>query len=119
MTFLNDPAGSAFCVQFPALFDNTMNACQTVLGPGCFRLPKKGDGPRRPISMALFETVGYMMIELMEEPDEKHEGIKKGLTKLLSDKDFILSTTYTVDSNISVYKRFERVETIIQEIRNA
>ncbi|MFH0727767.1 MAG: DUF262 domain-containing protein [Pseudomonadota bacterium] len=119
MTFLNDPAGSAFCVQFPALFDNAMKACQTVLGPGCFRLPKKGDGPRRPISMALFETVGYMMIELIDEPDEKREGIKKGLTKLLSDNDFILSTTYTVDSNISVYRRFELVETIIQEIRNA
>ena len=119
MMFLNDPTGSAFCAQFPALFDKTMNACVEVLGAGCFRLPKKGGGPRRPISMALFETASYLIIELIDLPQKKHESIKNEFAKLLSDENFILSTTYTVDSNISVYKRFEIVETIIQEVRNA
>ncbi|MBU4011429.1 MAG: DUF262 domain-containing protein [Proteobacteria bacterium] len=119
MLFLNDQAGSTFCVQFPERFDETMKACVKILGPGCFRLPKKGDGPRRPISMALFETVSYLIIELIDQPQEKHGSIKSAFTKLLSIEKFILSTTYTVDSNISVYKRFEIVETIIKEIRNA
>ena len=119
MMFLNDPAGSAFCVQFPTRFDKTMKACGTVLGSGCFRLPKKGDGPRRPISMALFETVSYLIIELIDLPQERHKSIKSEFAKLLSNENFILSTTYTVDSNISVYKRFEFVETVIEEIRNA
>lgn len=119
MIFLNDQGGSAFCEQFPALFDKTMKECGTVLGTGCFRLPKVGDGPRRPISMALFETVSYMMIELIDLLQHKQESIRNEFTKLLSDENFIRSTTYTVDSNISVYKRFEIIERIIQEIRNA
>ena len=119
MLFLNDQAGSPFCAQFPVLFDKTMKACRSVLSPGCFRLPKKGDGPRRPISMALFETVSYLIIELIDLPQEKHGSIKDGFSKLLSDEDFIRSTTYTLDSNISVYKRFAIVESIIKEIRNA
>ena len=119
MLFLNDPAGSAFCVQFPALFDKTMKACKTVLGQGCFRLPKKGDGPRRPISMALFETVSYLIIELINLPKEQHKSIKSEFAKLLKSDEFIRSTTYIVDSNISVKKRFEIVETIIKEMRNA
>jgi len=119
MLFLNDQAGSEFCAQFPERFDKTMKACRAILGVGCFRLPKKGDGPRRPISMALFETVTYLIIELIDQPQEKYDFIKKGFTKLLSNEKFILSTTYTVDSNISVYKRFEITESIIEEIRNA
>lgn len=119
MLFLNDQAGSEFCAQFPERFDKTMKACRAILGTGCFRLPKKGDGPRRPISMALFETVTYLIIELIDQPQEKYDFIKKGVTKLLSNEKFILSTTYTVDSNISVYKRFEITESIIEEIRNA
>ncbi len=119
MLFLNDQAGSEFCVRFPERFDKTMRACRTILGIGCFRLPKKGDGPRRPISMALFETVSYLIIELIDQPQEKYDRIKNGFTKLLSNEKFILSTTYTVDSNISVYKRFAHIESIIEEIQNA
>lgn len=119
MLFLNDQAGSEFCDNFPELFDKTMKACKNVLGVGCFRLPKKGHGPRRPISMALFETVSYLMIELIDQPQEKYERIKNGFIKLLSNEDFILSTTYTVDSNISVYKRFAIMESLIGEIRHA
>lgn len=119
MLFLNDQAGSTFCTQFPELFDKVMRMCGTVLGSGCFRLPKIGDGPRRPISMALFETVSYLLIELIDHPQENYKIIKSKFTELLGDEKFILSTTYTVDSNISVYKRFELVEKIIEEMRNA
>ena len=69
--------------------------------------------------MALFETVSYLIIELIDLSQEKQKKIKNMFEILLSDENFILSTTYTVDSNVSVYKRFEIVETIIQEIRNA
>lgn len=119
MMFLNDQAGSTFCEQFPALFNKAMKACGTVLGPGCFRLPKKGDGPRRPISMALFETISYLIIELIDLPEKNYESIKSEFAKLFSNNEFIYSTTYIVDSNISVNKRFEIVERIIKEIRNA
>lgn len=119
MMFLNDQAGSTFCAQFPTLFDETMKTCETLLGAGCFRLPKKGEGPRRPISMALFETVSYLIIEIMNLPQEKHLSIKSEFGELLSFDTFIRSTTYIVDSNISVNKRFEIVETIIKEMQHA
>jgi len=119
MLFLNDEAGSEFRARFPERFDKTMKACRTILGAGCFRLPKKGDGPRRPISMALFETISYLIIELIDQPQEKYDYIKNMFKKLLSTEKFILSTTYTVDSNISVYKRFKIIESIIEEIQNA
>jgi hypothetical protein len=119
MMFLNDQAGNAFCENFPKLFDRAMKACGAVLGPGCFRLPKKGDGPRRPISMALFETISYLIIELIDLPESNHKSIKSEFAKLFSNDDFIYSTTYIVDSNISVNKRFEIVGKIIKEIQNA
>jgi len=119
MTFLNDQSGSLFCEQFPQLFDRTMKAYEVVLGQGCFRLPKKGNGPRRPISMALFETVSYLLIELIDLPKIKYGKIKYEFNKILTDEDFVRSTTYIVDSNISVKKRFEIIEKIIKEIKNA
>lgn len=119
MLFLNDPAGSEFCAQFPELFDKAMTACGTVLGTGCFRLQKNEYGPRRPINMALFEAISYLIIELIDLLDKKTDSIKNGYAELLSDLNFIRSTEYAVDSNISVYKRFELVESIIEEIRNA
>lgn len=119
MLFLNDHAGSSFCEQFPSLFNKTMEMCGTVLGQGCFRLPKESGGQRRPISMALFESISYLIIELIDMPQEKHDSIKREYAKLLSDQEFIGSTTYIVDSNKSVNKRFDIVERIIEEIRNA
>lgn len=119
MLFLNDRAGSAFCAQFPALFDKAMIACKTIMGDGCFRLSKNKGKGRRPISMALFETLSYLIIELIDMPETNHENIKRKFAELLSDKEFIRSLEYIVDSNISVYRRFKMVETIIKDIRNA
>ena len=119
MLYLNDKQGSAFCSEFPIVFDKAMDACVRVLGVGCFRLPKKNDGPRRPINMALFETVGYLMIESQDLIETKADIIKVRFRSLLSDKQFIRSAEYTVDSNISVYKRFDMVEAAMKEIRNA
>jgi hypothetical protein len=117
MLFLNDQAGKKFCSEFPALFDEGMKACVNILGKGCFRLPKKSK--RRPINMALFEAVGYLIIELIHLPKEKYKAIKDAFKELLLCSDFIRSTTYIVDSNVSINKRFELVENIIGEIRNA
>jgi hypothetical protein len=68
---------------------------------------------------ALFETISYLIIELIDLPEKNYESIKSEFAKLFSNNEFIYSTTYIVDSNISVNKRFEIVERIIKEIRNA
>jgi hypothetical protein len=111
--------GAVFCQDFPALFDKTMQMCSTILGEGCFRQPKKENGPRRPISMALFEAVSYLMIELIGIPESKHQGVKGRYKELFENEDFVKSTTYVVDSNKSVKKRFEIIENLVGEVRNA
>ena len=120
MIFLNHEAGRDFCGQFPKMFDETMNACRAILGVGCFRFPKKeGKKNRRPISMTLFETAAYLIIELMDLPSETHGSIKNGFAALVSDEEFIHSATYIVDSKLSVDNRFALVEKTIGEIRYA
>lgn len=118
MDFLNHEASVAFRQEFPQLFDKGMKACNSILGTGCFRLPKKGDGPRRPISMALFESVSSLILEVLDQPQEKHARIKSKFEDLLANEEFFHSTSYIIDSNISVKKRFEMIEKTIQEIRN-
>jgi hypothetical protein len=120
MMFLNDACCESFNLSLPPQFDKVMAACYSILGEGCFRLPPKKEGsPRRPISMALFEAVGYMMFEVIDQIPAKAYLIKAKYLELLQNKDFILSTTYTVDSNVSVYRRFEIVEQVIEEIKSA
>lgn len=119
MMYLNHSKGSEFCYYFPEMFDETMQMCSTVLGEGCFRQPRKKNGPRRPISMALFEAVSYLMIKLKEMPESKFQSVKNHYKALFETNDFVTSTTYVVDSNKSVKKRFEIIEDLVEELRNA
>lgn len=119
MLYLNDEASTAFRSTFPIIFDKAMQACVEVLGEGCFRLPKNGDGPRRPLSMALFETVGYLMIEMLDTLPAKEPGILHAYKELMQNDEFISSTTYIVDSNKSVNKRFEIIENMTRTLRYA
>ena len=69
--------------------------------------------------MALFETVSYMIIELLDVAQTHQKLITKKFKSLLADENFIHSTTYNVDSHISIKKRFEIIESMIEEIQHA
>jgi len=69
--------------------------------------------------MALFETIGYIMIESQPTLGENQGLIRSEFQLLLTNQIFIRSTTYVVDSNISVKKRFEFAEEVIRRIRHA
>lgn len=119
MMYLNHPNGSEFCHYFPEMFDEAMQMCSAILGKGCFRQPSKKNGPRRPINMALFEAVSYLMIKLKEIPESKYQNVRKRYRELFENEDFVKSTTYVVDSNKSVKKRFVIIENLVEELRNA
>jgi len=120
MTFLNDDSSESFRNSFPELFNKVMKACCSVLKKGCFRLPKKPTGKSRsPISMVLFETVGYLMFAVFSLLPEKKTLIKKKYDELLKNEKFIFSTTSAVNANVNVHKRFDIVEQVIKEIKNA
>ncbi len=116
MLFLNSQQGVWFCKSFPDIFDHAMKTCTEILESGCFRLPKKGDGPRRPISMSLFEAVTYLVIEFLAGQNLSKDKLRTAYRNLIENDKFIESTTYIVDSNKSVNQRFELVESAIKEI---
>lgn len=97
------------------IFYLSMSNTYTILGKDAFRIPNKQR--KRPINMALFESLSYLM---------SHNLIvnKKGLvqTKIhdaFQDEKFISSLTERIDSSVSVEIRFSKMNTIIQEIKNA
>jgi hypothetical protein len=110
MEFLNDNAGAKVLEEFPDKFDMAMNNAVEFLQTGCFRLPKVGDGPRRPINMALFESISYLLILLENYLPKMKDELSRSYNNLINDEKFINSLTYTVDSNSSVAARFSLVE---------
>lgn len=117
MEFLNDEAGSYVLQEFPERFDTAMKNAIEHLNPGCFRLPKVGEGPKRPINMALFESISYMLILVENSLPEMNELLLRSYKRLINDKKFIDSLTYTVDSNNSVAARFSLVEKEVEIIK--
>jgi hypothetical protein len=120
MLFLNDIRGASFCAEFPNLFDKTMRTSVNVIGTGCFRVPSKGDGPRRPINMALFESCSFLILSMLDIAENKKQIIKDKFLPLLKENDdYYKNITSTVDSTTSVTYRFKKMEELIEEIKNA
>lgn len=102
------------------LFNNAMSKCKSVLGKDCFRLPSSGKASnRRPINMALFETITYYLVELLDCLPNKAIAIRNGYNELLSSNEFTLALTKSVDSKYQIYARFNQIEKKINEIKNA
>ncbi|EKD28585.1 MAG: hypothetical protein ACD_79C00270G0004 [uncultured bacterium] len=120
MQFLNHSDNEKLIEDIPDIFKETMEKCYNLFGEGCFRLPKKGnEKPRKPVNMALFETISYFICILRKETENKGNLLKEKFQMLINDKPFVKSLTYTVDSNVSVIARFKRIEEEIEEIKNA
>lgn len=121
MLFLNSQQSSEFRETIIVDFDNTMKKCKELFGVGCFRLPKHADSKtRRPINMALFESISYLMLELLPFVDSKQQKIKETYKTLIrNNTEYIDSLTKIVDSNISVLSRFKEIDKVIKEIKNA
>ncbi len=101
------------------LFEITMANCVELFGEGCFRLPQGSSKTRKPINMALFETISCFCAILKDVSKEKSNLIKAKYKSLISDEGFIRSLTYTVDSNVSVLARFKKIESVAKEVLNA
>jgi len=122
MMFLNSPLSTNFRNTFLAIFDKAMTSCFNIWGEGCFRLPPHPDShTKRPINMALFESVTYLMIEILDTAKKNTFLVKQVYNDLIDgdnnllNEGYIRSLTYIVDSNISVMNRFEIVETAIKK----
>lgn len=102
------------------IFNNAMSECKSVIGKDCFRLPSSENATnRRPINMALFETITYYLVELADYLPTKAVAIRKGYYDLLNNPDYTFALTKSVDSKYQIYQRFEQIEKKIEEIKNA
>ncbi len=94
-------------------FNKSMTNAIEVLGNDAFRLPNKKDNKKRPINMALFESLGYLLShDIIKEKSTEFIGEYQNL---LADRDFIKSFL-SIDS--SVKYRFDVMENILKKIQH-
>jgi len=94
------------------VFARAMKNSFEIFGKDGFRIPSKGR--KRPINMALFESLSYLMSH--KAIQYYKERIKKDIETLFSDKEFIKSLTERVDSSISVNLRFSKMDNILEAL---
>ncbi len=123
MTFLNNNISNNITEKIPEIFEGAMENSFNLFGEECFRLPKKKDkGYKRPINMALFETISYFAAELKNNQlidINKNNLIKEKYKELIRDEEYVFALTHSVDSNIRIEERFKKIEDKIEEISNA
>lgn len=96
------------------VFKTSMTNTVNILGNDAFRLPNKKDpAKKRPINMALFESLGFLMSH--NEVAQHPVYISSAYQNLLDDEDFIKSFL-SIDGTVKF--RFERMEKILNQIKN-
>jgi len=96
------------------IFEKSIKRCYEILGVNAFRVSTYTKSyQKRPINMALFEVLCYLMtydfnIDIYKE-------IKIEVKKLFENNDFIDAITSPVDSSIRVNKRFDFVINIAEK----
>jgi len=94
------------------IFIQAMKNTYEILGKNAFRIPSKGR--KRPINMALFESLSYLMSHLCVK--EKQDIIKEKVKNLFKDPEFLNAQTEKVDSTPSIKIRFSKMDKILEEI---
>ncbi|RLA75337.1 MAG: DUF262 domain-containing protein [Epsilonproteobacteria bacterium] len=97
------------------IFDLSMKNSYEFLGKNAFRVSSYIESTRtRPINMALFETVAFLMT--FDYPNNKRSNIKEELSNLLNNEDFYDAISSPVDSSVKVNKRFYLIKNMTEEI---
>ena len=73
MLYMNNDNNGNIIKQLEEIFEIAMKNCVELFGTGCFRLPQEGSKTwRRPINMALFETISYFCAILKDVSEKKN-----------------------------------------------
>jgi hypothetical protein len=86
-----------------------------ILGKDSFRIPDKRK--KRPVNMALFESLSYLMsFKIVKKyPNE----VTKKINLLFQDEEFLNSLTNRIDSSKSVNIRFTKMKNILKDLNSA
>lgn len=101
-------------------FKKAMMAALHIFGNRAFRKEDGLDGRRRPINMALFAAWGVGLARCSQEQLDvlinKKEKVRTSFALLLQkDQEFVDAISYATGDPRRVQKRFQSVETLIQE----
>ncbi len=113
MQYINE-VDDIFILELKDKFNKAMTNSLDILGKNAFRIPS--DERKRPISMSLFECLSFLMINDIVQNDVNKT--KLSLSSLFQDKLFMESLTIKIDSSKSVDVRFEKINTLIEELSN-
>lgn len=101
-------------------FKKAMRAGFDIFGPKAFRRQySPEDGPRRPVSKALFEAWGVGLARRSDEEisilTDKREGVVNGFIDLMyKDREFEAAISSSTGSPARVRKRFQAIEELIE-----
>lgn len=94
-----------------SIFSRSMLNTSEIIGKNAFRLPNNSSNKiKRPINMALFEVISYLMASEIIELNR--DRIKEEYIKLLEDSKFI-GSFLSIDGSTKL--RFEKIEEIINK----
>lgn len=113
MYFLNKQ-NDTFIKDLTTMFKETMKLAYELRKKDAFRIPS--NVRKRPINMALMESLGYLFSKLIKLED--YSKYITPINNLLEDKEFIDSLTIRIDNTTSVQKRFKKIDEIIEDFTN-
>lgn len=117
MSFLNSlDESDPLLTQLESMFIDTMaQANEYILPLGGFRLPASDNKQKRPLNMAFFESLGYLIAKhkfaSINEANEVY-------TRLLSNPHYLYSITNSVDSRIQIKARYDYIADILEDLNN-
>jgi len=112
MYFINKQ-NESFIDDLSIMFDKTMQLAYTLRKNDAFRIPK--NERKRPINMALMESLGYLFSKMINTTTS--EIFLSRINSLLKDTDFITSLTIRIDNTVSVEKRFNKIDRLLEEFK--
>ncbi|WP_418213397.1 DUF262 domain-containing protein [Bacteroides difficilis] len=114
MAYLNNlTSQDKLIARLKIVFNDCMYyAAKYVVPLGGFRLPSDGGKQKRPINMAFFESFSYLIAK-MDEVNENH--VREVYFSILSNKEYVNSLTYSVDSRKQTYLRYEIIKSYLKK----
>lgn len=115
MAFLNSLNGDdPLFDKLENMFGQTMEIAKKFILPlGGFRLPSLKKNQKRPLNMAFFESLGYLMTK---HPFTTEQEAEKVYFSLLNNPEYLNSLTKSVDSRQQITTRYEQISDVLKNL---
>lgn len=97
-------------------FEIAMKNAHLIFGQNGFRVSTYfSEEYKRSVNMALFDVLGYLLTH--KEVEKNPQMTKKLVEKLFKDSEFNNAITSPVDSSTKLGKRFEKIQSILEDLK--